>query len=124
MNQQEITCIVCPVGCRISVTMENDTITEITGYSCKRGEQYARQECTAPERMLTLVIPVEGSAVPLSVKTEKPVPKKDIPLCLAAIRAMNPVLPVQEGDVIESNLAGLHIRLIAGKSLPVQSWAE
>ena len=59
----EITCINCPVGCRLSVTLENGQVTSVTGNTCKRGEIYARQECVDPQRMVTAVIPVAGSVV-------------------------------------------------------------
>ena len=64
----EITCINCPVGCRLSVTLENGQVTSVTGNTCTRGEIYARQECVDPQRMVTAVIPVAGSAMPLSVQ--------------------------------------------------------
>ena len=57
----ELTCINCPVGCRMNAVLENGVVTEVTGNACKRGADYARQECVAPMRMLTAVIPVEGS---------------------------------------------------------------
>ena len=46
----EITCINCPVGCRLSVTLENGQVTSVTGNTCKRGEIYARQECVEADR--------------------------------------------------------------------------
>ena len=40
----EITCINCPVGCRLNVELENGQVVSVTGNTCKRGETYARQE--------------------------------------------------------------------------------
>lgn len=54
----------------------------MSGNVCKRGERYAHQECIAPERMVTAVIPVEGRTMPVSVKTRSPIPKKDIFNCM------------------------------------------
>ena len=39
----EVTCINCPVGCRMKVTMEGGTVVSVTGNQCKRGATYARQ---------------------------------------------------------------------------------
>lgn len=74
--EQNITCINCPMGCRMSVTVENGVVTAVRGNTCKRGEKYAQQECVAPERMVTAVLPVEGRKMPVSVKTRSPIPKK------------------------------------------------
>ena len=71
----EIVCINCPVGCRLKVKVENGAVTQVQGNACKRGETYARQECVAPMRMITAVIPVAGSKMPLSVKTRNPIYK-------------------------------------------------
>ena len=42
--ERQITCINCPVGCRLQVTIENGQVTKVEGQSCKRGETYAHQE--------------------------------------------------------------------------------
>lgn len=38
MEKRELTCIGCPLGCSITVTMENAEILDVTGNTCKRGE--------------------------------------------------------------------------------------
>ena len=42
--EKEIICTVCPMGCHITVTGEGDRVDSITGYTCKRGEEYGKQE--------------------------------------------------------------------------------
>ena len=49
--EQTITCINCPVGCRMTVTIEDGKVTNVTGNVCPRGKKYAEQECIAPERI-------------------------------------------------------------------------
>ena len=58
MPEQEITCISCPVGCRMQVTVEKGEVSQVTGNACKRGEVYARKESLRQERMVTAVAPV------------------------------------------------------------------
>ena len=41
---ETITCINCPVGCRMEVVHEGGEVISIKGNTCKRGELYARQE--------------------------------------------------------------------------------
>ena len=48
MEKRELTCIGCPLGCSITVTMENAEILDVTGNTCKRGDAYARKEVTHP----------------------------------------------------------------------------
>ena len=48
---KDIICVACPMGCQISVELNDDgEILSVTGNTCKRGDAYARTECTHPER--------------------------------------------------------------------------
>lgn len=113
----EITCINCPVGCRLDVTLENGQVVSVTGNTCKRGETYARQECVDPQRMVTAVIPVAGSAVPLSVKTRTPIPKKRIADCMRALSEVRIAAPVAAGSVVLADVCGTGVDVIATKSV-------
>ena len=46
---QEMTCIVCPNGCRLQV-MEKDGKIEVTGATCKKGVAFAENELKNPTR--------------------------------------------------------------------------
>ena len=48
----ELTCIVCPMGCRITVENAGGEY-RVSGNTCKRGETYAIQAITCPMRTLT-----------------------------------------------------------------------
>lgn len=113
----EIVCINCPVGCRLKVKVENGTVTEIAGNACKRGETYARQECIAPMRMITAVIPVEGSKMPLSVKTQNPIPKEKLFACMEALSKVKLKATIEAGSVILGDVLGTGVDIIATKSL-------
>ena len=115
--EQTITCISCPVGCRMTVTLENGAFVSVTGNTCKRGEVYARQECVAPERMVTAVIPVKGAAMPLSVKTRTPIPKAKINACMQALARVEVTAPVHMGDVVLPDVCGTGVDIIATKSV-------
>ena len=79
MVEKEITCIVCPIGCKIFVRMDGTNIEKIDGYKCKRGIAYARSEVLDPRRVLTSSVLVSNGEWPLvSVKTSKPIPKNKI----------------------------------------------
>ena len=113
----EITCINCPVGCRLSVEMEDGAVRKVTGNTCKRGEIYARQECVEPLRMVTAVIPVRGSEMPLSVKTRTPIPKKLIFPCMKALAALDVAAPIATGDVVLPNVCSSGVDVIATQDI-------
>ena len=117
MTEQIITCIGCPMGCRLTVQREGDTILSVAGNTCIRGDRYARQECTAPERMVTAVIPASGSDVPLSVKTASPIPKRLIPACMEALANVRVEAPIQAGTVVLADVCGTGVNVIATRSL-------
>jgi CxxC motif-containing protein len=53
VETKQLNCINCPLGCLLTVTLEDGKITKVTGNTCPRGEKYAHQELTDPQRMLT-----------------------------------------------------------------------
>ncbi len=117
--EQIITCINCPVGCRLTVTLSGDgSVSSVQGNTCPRGEKYARQECTMPLRMITAVIPVQGSETPLSVKTSSPVPKQLIHQVMEQLSSLSVELPVTSGQVILPDVLGTGADIIATRSLP------
>ena len=62
---KDIICVACPMGCQISVELNDDgEILSVTGNTCKRGDAYARTECTHPERSLTTTVKVSGGVHP------------------------------------------------------------
>lgn len=113
METRNLTCIVCPMGCQMTVTRMPDSIA-VTGHTCKRGETYAIQEVTLPTRVITSSVRVTGSDLPLCpCKTAGAVPKSMIPQCLEAIRNVTVAAPVAIGDVLIPDIEGTGIALVA-----------
>lgn len=109
----ELTCIVCPMGCRMTVEKVGEGF-KVTGNTCKRGETYAIQESTCPMRTLTTLVSVVGGEGPLCpVKTANVIPKAKIAEALCEVKAAHVEAPVKIGDVIISNIAGTGVDLIA-----------
>lgn len=118
MEKRELTCIGCPLGCSITVTMENGEVTGISGNTCKRGSDYASKEVTHPTRIVTSTVRVSGGTIPMvSCKTRTDIPKDKIFTCTNAIKEVVLTAPVSIGDVVLSNVAGTGVDIIATKNV-------
>ena len=107
-------CIGCPKGCMITVDKEEDGSLVITGNSCRIGENYARNEMTAPKRSLTSMIRVEKGCDPVvPVKTRDEIPKDKIEDCMEIIRNTTVTAPVKLGEVLIRNAAGTGVDIVA-----------
>ena len=110
---REMTCIICPMGCRLTAEVEGDAI-RVSGHTCKRGETYAVQEITCPMRTVTSLIAVDGATLPLCpVKTAGQVPKAKIDDVLAELKAARAAAPIKLGQVLIPNVAGTGVDIIA-----------
>lgn len=114
MSERNLTCIGCPLGCMITVTMQGETIEKITGNTCKRGEAYARTEVTAPVRTVTSTVKVTGGSLPVAaVKTKGDIPKEKIFACMEEINGVCVKAPVHIGDVILADVCETGIPVVA-----------
>lgn len=114
METRELTCIGCPMGCLVTVELDKDEVKEVSGYTCKRGDIYARKEVTNPTRIVTSTVVVsEGNKPRLSVKTANDIPKSKIFDVMKEIDAAHPVAPIHIGDVVVANVCGTGVDVIA-----------
>lgn len=119
MPEKEITCIVCPIGCKILIRTDGTSFELIDGNKCKQGIDYAKSEALDPRRVLTSSILVENGDWPLvSVKTSKPVPKNKIIDVLSEIKKIKVKAPVKPGQFLIKNVANTGIDIVATKTIP------
>lgn len=113
MKERNLTCIVCPRGCQMTVIFgEGDKIQEVKGNACPRGKTYAEAECTNPVRVVTSTVRcTDGSVV--AVKTNKAVPKGKIFLVMSEINAHRADCGIKIGDVIIRGVAGTDADVVA-----------
>jgi len=117
-SKKEVTCIVCPIGCKIIVESDGKKINVLDGYKCKKGVEYAISEALDPKRMLTTSVKVIGGSWPLvSVKSSEPIPKNKILTVLEEVKKTKVNAPVELGEVIIKNVAGTDIDIIATKTV-------
>ena len=103
--KKELTCIACPLGCGVTVTLEENEVVSVEGNTCPRGKEYAINECIAPVRTVTTTVRCEDGSL-VAVKTSKPIPKEKIFDAMSIINSTTAKLPVSVGDVIISELFG------------------
>ncbi len=121
MQYHELTCIGCPMGCALSVKIEENRILSIEGYTCERGRVYAEKEVTAPTRIVTSTVQAEGfgSTGIVSVKTKSDIPKEKVFFCMRALKNMTVQAPIHIGDQIVDDVAGTGVAVVATSSWPV-----
>lgn len=115
---KELICINCPMGCNLSVEMEDGQVIQVTGNTCPRGKAYAESECTHPTRMITSILPVNGGEIAMvSCKTASPVDKDKIFEVMDALQGVTIEAPVKIGDVLVPDIAGTGVDIIATKDV-------
>lgn len=116
--KRDLICIGCPLGCMLTVTMEGNEVTKVKGNTCKRGDAYARKECTNPTRIVTSTVKVTGGSINMvSVKTKEDIPKEKIFECVKALKDVVVTAPVYIGDVILQNVAETGVDIISTKNV-------
>lgn len=118
MDVRNLTCIGCPLGCALTVEMENGEVLSVSGNTCKRGDDYARKEVTHPTRIVTSTVAVTGGDIAMvSVKTQNDIPKEKIMDIMKSIEDIKVEAPVHIGDVIVANAADTGVNIIATKDI-------
>ncbi len=114
---KELTCIVCPRGCSLSITEENGEYN-VTGNSCKRGKDFAVSEMTCPMRTIcSTVYTVFPDTPVLPVRVSKDIPKSRIPDVMKAINETVVEQRIGRGDTVIKNVCGLDADVIATSSI-------
>ncbi|MBP2642762.1 MAG: hypothetical protein H6Q67_649 [Firmicutes bacterium] len=117
-EKRRVSCIVCPLSCEGEVVIDSGAVKAVSGFSCPRGEAYAREEVTAPKRMLTTTVRIKGGQLPLlPVVSSNTLPKDKVTACARFLANLEVNAPVKEGDVIVPNIFGLGVDIVASRNL-------
>jgi CxxC motif-containing protein len=114
--ERKLTCIICPLGCELTVALQNGEVVSVSGNTCKRGEIYANNECTNPQRTVTSTVLCEDGSL-LPVKTEGTIAKDRVFECMEIINKIVARLPVKIGDVIAEDVCGAKLVATANKEV-------
>ena len=111
-DTRELTCIICPRGCQLSVDMGGEIA--VSGNLCPRGKVYAINECTNPQRTITSTVRTSDGGV-VAVKTDGTIPKEKMMECMEIINSVTVALPVRVGDVVIDDVFGVRVIITQNK---------
>ena len=95
---KQLTCVQCPLGCALEVCLdEAGAVVHVSGQSCRRGTEFARQEAVSPVRVLTLTVPVPAAA--------------------EAIHRLSLRLPIAAGAILTTNICDSGADVVATRGL-------
>lgn len=118
MEIRELICIGCPMGCPMTVEMENGEVKSVSGNTCPNGDRYARKEVTDPRRTVTSTVKILGGQLAVtSVKTATDIPKNKIFDCMKEIDKIEMCAPVKIGDIAIANVAGTGVDVVVTKNV-------
>lgn len=103
MTRMHLTCVECPVGCRMDVNVERGKAVAVHGNSCPRGKIFAESEVVCPRRVLTTTVRTRDGKI-VSVKTDKAVKKEEIFSVMEKINHIVCDTPIKIGDVLCPNI--------------------
>lgn len=114
----ELICIGCPLGCNLTVKMNGKEVEEVAGNNCKKGADYAKKEVTNPTRIVTSIVKVEnGHLAVVPVKTKEDIPKSKIDDCIKELKNLKVVAPIKIGDVLLQNIANTGVDIVATRNI-------
>lgn len=121
---RELTCIVCPLGCALSVEEAASGALAVSGNRCPRGAAYAEEEIRSPKRTVSATCRLElpSGAAPrparrLPVKGSAPCPKELVGELLDDIYALRVRPPVARGQVLFADWRGTGIDVVATRTI-------
>lgn len=112
--EKTLTCIGCPMGCTITVTMEDGKVQNIEGNTCQVGYEYAAKEVIAPVRKVTTTVRVQNGNLPvLPVKTSDDIPKEKIFDVIDALQKVQIEAPFHVGEVVVDDICNTGVSVVA-----------
>lgn len=110
---KQITCISCPIGCRVTAGVENGGYV-FSGNQCARGKEFALAELTSPVRTLTTTVRTVFPEMPvLPVRTRGEIPKAKITEIMRALSYITIAERIGIGETVAADISGTGCDIIA-----------
>jgi CxxC motif-containing protein len=114
---KQITCISCPVGCRINVDVLNGEHI-FSGNKCVDGTLFAETELAAPLHTMTIMVRTAFPDIPfLSVRTNREVPKEKVNKAIRLLSKITVKERKRIGETIIRNILGTNCDIIAASDM-------
>jgi CxxC motif-containing protein len=112
-------CVSCPVGCPLTVTLEDGAILTIEGNTCPLGEKYARNEVINPVRTFTSTVRVDGGSLPVCpVRSRTPLPLSKVFDVAGVVAKLVVKPPIEVGQTLIENVCGTGSDIVASRPMP------
>ena len=109
----KLTCIRCPIGCKIVIETEEDRYSFV-GNECVIGVEYAKNEIRDPKRTLTTTVFVQNGNKPLlPVKSKEEIPKELLKKSIKTLSNIKVKAPVKCGDIVYKNISETGVDVVA-----------
>lgn len=106
---RELTCIVCPNGC--SLTVDDDY--NVTGNLCPKGKEFALNEIKDPKRVVTSTCKTSFLDIPVvAVKTDGEVRKDDVIKVIKEINSVTINTKMKIGDTVIKNVINSGVNVV------------
>lgn len=117
MESKELTCIVCPRGCKLTVKQIEDEF-QVSGNFCKRGIDYGIKEVVNPVRKVTSTVRISGAKYKrLPVITDQEISKGEMFRVMEELNKVTIEAPIKYGDIIIKNILDTDVNIIASRSM-------
>ena len=121
---EEVTCIMCPLGCSVEVQIDGQEVSVKKGCRCKEGMKFVKMEAIFPGRILTTTIRTDSpDFLLLPVRSNKEISKEQLVECVRKISEHFIRTPVVLGQTVVENILDLGVDIIACRSFPVSQTA-
>jgi len=118
-KESEIICVVCPLACRVTVSIDDQgNVVNVTDNQCKEGEKYAINEYKFPGRVFTTTVLTESNVRKLlPVRSNKLIPRDRLMECAHFLAKVRVKRPVKMGQIISRNILDTGIDVISTDEL-------
>jgi CxxC motif-containing protein len=113
-TDDELVCIVCPIGCHMTTERTDDGEIAVDGNRCKRGVAYAREEFRDPRRVITGTCAISGAALTrIPVRSSAGVPIDQLAVFLKEMYDLRVEAPVAGGALLATDVGATGVDLMA-----------
>ncbi len=118
ISERKFICVSCPLGCGLTVTLEDGEVKSVEGNSCPRGASYAKSEVKDPRRVFASTVRVKNGKLPVCpIRSKTPAPRGKLFEIAQAVAKLEIPAPIKIGQVLIHNACGTDVDIVASRDL-------